>query len=109
MKIMSYRLSITLLCFTATISLLNAATGKYITYEQFGAVGDGIHDDQAAIIAAHQAANEQGLPVRAADGKTYYIGRGDKVAVIKTQRRSRRLHCAQSQRPVLRGQGVCVC
>ena len=84
MKIMSYRLSITLLCFTATISLLNAATGKYITYEQFGAVGDGIHDDQAAIIAAHQAANEQGLPVRAADGKTYYIGRGDKVAVIKT-------------------------
>ena len=84
MKIMSYRLSITLLCFTATISLLNAANGKYITYEQFGAVGDGIHDDQAAIIAAHQAANEQGLPVRAADGKTYYIGRGDKVAVIKT-------------------------
>ena len=56
----------------------------FITYEQFGAVGDGKTDDQAAIVAAHRAANEQGLPVRADDTKTYYIGEGSSRAVIKT-------------------------
>ena len=55
-----------------------------MTYEEFGAVGDGKADDQAAIVAAHEAANAKGLPVRAGDGKTYCIGRGAKVAVIKT-------------------------
>lgn len=58
--------------------------GKYVTYEQFGAVGDGIHDDQAAIIAAHAAANEQGLPVKANDHATYYIGNGTESAIIET-------------------------
>ena len=55
-----------------------------VTYEEFGAVGDGKADDQAAIVAAHAAANEKGLPVRAGDGKTYYIGGGDAVAIVKT-------------------------
>lgn len=58
--------------------------GKFITYEEFGAVGDGKHDDQNAIIAAHDAANKMGLPVKATDGKTYYIGKGKKPAIIKT-------------------------
>ena len=57
---------------------------EHVTYEAFGAVGDGKTDDQDAIVAAHAAANEKGLPVKACDGKTYYIGRGAKVAVIKT-------------------------
>jgi len=57
---------------------------EYVTYEEFGAVGDGKADDQDAIVAAHAAANEQGLPVRACDGKIYYIGRGAKVAIVKT-------------------------
>ena len=58
--------------------------GKYITYEQFGAVGDGVHDDFPAIVAAHQAANEQGLPVKADNAKTYFL-RGDGLtAVIQT-------------------------
>ena len=60
------------------------AQRKYITYEEFGAVGDGVHDDQKAIVAAHNAANERSLPVRAADDKTYYIGRGSEVAIIQT-------------------------
>ena len=55
-----------------------------VTYEEFGAVGDGKADDQKAIVAAHAAANKRKLPVRAGDGKTYYIGGGAKVAVIKT-------------------------
>ena len=58
--------------------------GSFVTYEEFGAVGDGKTDDQKAIVAAHNAANEKGLPVRAGAGKTYYIGKGAAVAVIKT-------------------------
>ena len=61
-----------------------AQAAEYVTYEEFGAVGNGKADDQDAIVAAHAAANERGLPVKAGDGKTYYIGRGAKVAVIMT-------------------------
>ena len=57
---------------------------NYLTYEQFGAVGDGIHDDQEAIIACHEEANAQRLPVRAKDGATYYVGGKNKAAVVKT-------------------------
>ena len=46
---------------------------KYVTYEEFGAVGDGVHDDFAAICKAHDYANENGLPVKANDNATYYI------------------------------------
>ena len=61
-----------------------AQAKSFITYEEFGAVGDGKTDDQQAIVAAHEAANEKGLPVKAGAGKTYYIGKGAAVAVIKT-------------------------
>ena len=57
---------------------------KFITYEQFGAAGDGVTDDMPSIIAAHNAANEQGLPVRAGSGRTYYIAAKARTAVIKT-------------------------
>lgn len=63
---------------------ISACSPSYITYEQYGAFGDGVHDDQEAIIAAHEAANEKDLPVKAKDGATYYIGKGSGVAVIKT-------------------------
>ena len=57
---------------------------KYLTYEQFGARGDGVTDDFPAIMATHAAANEKGLPVKAADGKTYYIGNTTGTAVVRT-------------------------
>lgn len=57
---------------------------KYLTYEQFGAKGDGVTDDLLAIIATHDAANEKGLPVRATNGKTYYIGNTKGTAVVRT-------------------------
>ncbi len=46
---------------------------KYVTYEEFGAVGDGVTDDFAAIYAAHDFANENKLPIKADGSKTYYI------------------------------------
>jgi hypothetical protein len=57
---------------------------KHLTYEQFGAKGDGVTDDFPAIIATHAAANEKGLPVKATGGKTYYIGNTPGTAVIRT-------------------------
>ena len=47
-------------------SILTASlyASKVITYEEFGAIGDGKTDDQAAIIAAHNAANTRGLKVQ---------------------------------------------
>lgn len=57
---------------------------KYLCYEDFGAKGDGITDDFDAIIATHEAANKENLPVKAKDGAKYYIGGADKTAVIKT-------------------------
>ncbi|MGN0847487.1 MAG: hypothetical protein ACI4RA_08915, partial [Kiritimatiellia bacterium] len=61
-----------------------ARAGDFVTYEEFGAVGDGKTDDQAAIVKAHAAANARGVPVRAGDGRTYYIGPGTTSAVVKT-------------------------
>ena len=46
---------------------------KYVTYEQFGAVGDGVTDDFSAIYAAHEYANENRLSVKARVGACYYI------------------------------------
>ena len=62
---------------------------KFVTYEEFGAVGDGVTNDFAAIKAAHDYANENGLTVKAEAGKTYYISdtriNGQvEAAVIKT-------------------------
>ena len=45
----------------------------YVNYEKFGALGDGVTNDFAAIKAAHDFANENGLPVRTDPSKTYYI------------------------------------
>ncbi len=63
---------------------LGVSAASFITYEDFGAIGDGKTDDMDAIVAAHAAANSKGLPVRAAAGKTYFIGKAGKTAVIKT-------------------------
>ena len=58
--------------------------GNTVTYEEFGAVGDGKADDFDAIRAAHRFANTNKLPVRARDGATYYIGASEAYAEIKT-------------------------
>ncbi len=57
---------------------------RFAIYDDFGAVGDGIHDDAEAIRACHEYANENGLEVYANDDKTYYIGGKDITATVKT-------------------------
>ena len=56
----------------------------YVTYEDFGAVGDGKADDFDAIVNTHEYANENGLSVFACETATYYIGGAAKTAYIKT-------------------------
>ena len=47
---------------------------KYVNYEDFGAVGDGVTDDFDAIEAAHNYANANGLEVKTKSDATYYVG-----------------------------------
>gem|GEM_PF-6827515 len=45
-------------------SASSAEAEEVVTYEAFGAAGDGVHDDLPAIREAHESANSQGLPVK---------------------------------------------
>ena len=63
---------------------------NYVTYEDFGAIGDGVTDDFIAIYNTHEYANEHKISVKGTPGKTYYIHDTSlgtdtiHVAVIKT-------------------------
>ncbi len=57
---------------------------EFITYEQFGAVGDGVTDDMPAIAKAHDEANRLGLPVKAKEGAVYYISPKECPATVQT-------------------------
>ncbi len=59
---------------------------RNITYEQYGAVGDGETDDFFSIKAAHDDANANKLIVHATAGRTYYIGKenGENYITVKT-------------------------
>jgi hypothetical protein len=64
--------------------LLKFKANGLVRYSDFGAMGDGKTDDIDAIAAAHAFANQQGLPVKADEGATYYIGGKNRTAVIRT-------------------------
>ena len=57
---------------------------KYVSYEDFGAVGDGVTNDFTAIREAHEYANKQGLKVVSDPQKTYYIGNDTATALVMT-------------------------
>lgn len=56
----------------------------FITYEMFGAIGDGITDDMPAIVKAHEKANQLQLPVKAGEGAVYYISPRHQTALVQT-------------------------
>ena len=53
---------------------------SYVTYEDFGAVGNGKADDFKALYEAHVFANESGQTVMATPGKTYYLHTSNFIA-----------------------------
>jgi hypothetical protein len=55
-----------------------------VTYEAFGAVGNGVADELPAIVEAHAFANTHNLPVQARPGATYHLGRRALTAIIAT-------------------------
>lgn len=80
-------ISVLLICLLVTTSFAvaaNASSTPYVTYEQFGAVGDGLTCDFDAIYAAHAYANLHGLPVRAQAGATYYLHGVGRTIIIQT-------------------------
>lgn len=54
---------------------------NYVTYEMFGAIGDGVADDSFAIKKAHEYANEHGLPIKANASNTYYVKENTNIPV----------------------------
>ncbi len=55
-----------------------------VTYEDFGAAGDGVADDMGAICKAHQFANLHNLPVRADPNGIYHLGVKALTATVGT-------------------------
>lgn len=62
----------------------NKVFSDYVTYENFGAAGDGKTDDFEAVVKTHEYANANGLSVFANETAAYYIGGADKTARIMT-------------------------
>jgi hypothetical protein len=62
----------------------NVPTDRPVSYEAFGAVGDGVADDLPAIVEAHAFANTHGLPVKTKPGATYHLGRRALTAIVAT-------------------------
>ncbi len=70
-----------------TTSEIDAGTprfGRPVSYEVFGAVGDGLADDLPAIVEAHAFANAHGLPIKTRPDATYHLGRRALTAIIAT-------------------------
>ncbi|MCP4612501.1 MAG: hypothetical protein GY845_27700 [Planctomycetes bacterium] len=62
----------------------NAPSDDIVTYEAFGAVGDGVSDDLPAICKAHEYANAHGLSVKTRPDATYHLGGKALTAIIAT-------------------------
>ncbi len=70
--------------FAATENARSVPTDRPVSYEAFGAIGDGAADDLPAIVEAHAFANVHGLPVKTRPDATYHLGRRALTAIIAT-------------------------
>ena len=70
--------------FPATENMRVVPTDHPVSYEAFGAIGDGVADDLAAIVEAHAFANAHGLPVKTKPEAIYNLGRRALTAIIAT-------------------------
>ncbi len=59
-------------------------TNGFVTYEAFGAVGDGVTDDLPAICRAHEYANAHGMSVRTEAAAAYHLGSRALTARVAT-------------------------
>ena len=59
-------------------------TPNIVTYEAFGAIGDGVHDDLPAICRAHEHASANGLRVKTKPDATYHLGSKALTVIIAT-------------------------
>ena len=68
------------------VRLVNNMTSEddIVTYEAFGAIGDGVNDDLPAICEAHEYANAHGLSVKTKPDATYHLGGKALTAIIAT-------------------------
>ena len=57
---------------------------EFVTYSDFGAVGDGVANDFEAMLNAHAYANENKLPVKGESGKSYRIVSTEKDGLART-------------------------
>lgn len=73
------------MCILASfLPALSSGAVDFVNYEDFGAIGDGVHDDLSAICKAHEYANTHGLPVRTKPDATYHLGRKALTVTIAT-------------------------
>src|SRR6476661_6026372 len=66
------------------LDLQNFKNKAFVSYSDFGAIGDGKTDDFDAIAATHAFANQYHIPVKANSKAKYYIGGKDRTVSIQT-------------------------
>ena len=64
--------------------IINYFKNYQVSYEEFGAKGDGVTDDFQAILSAHTYANAHGIPVKAEAEKVYYVKNITQAIPVKT-------------------------
>jgi len=69
---------------TSRMTSRTVSKADIVTYEAFGAVGDGVNDDLPAICKAHEHANVHGSSVKAKPDATYHLGAKALTVIITT-------------------------